>query len=257
MKLAPSTAAALAACGALVGWACTARPHPWGAVPLRAEAAGALETYGPGLVATDDSGETVTFALLAPAGVTVLRVWPGWRLEALYPTRNRDTAVFHAGTHVVQVPRPVPWDTLALRPTATPGGQGAREGDAERCFSNTLRRQQPPPEPRRAADTTKRAQNPPPLAPFVDHAAIEAQCRAAAGLVDTVPARLDTLVIRGRGYYLVLVASDAAQDAERVRLKLAGMDIRYSPVLSVLQTLPSVMAGSAASSWAAYVAYVR
>lgn len=258
MKPAPPAAAALAACGALVGWACAAHPRPRPAVPLLPQAVGAVETYGPGLVATDDSGETVTFALATPAGVAVLRVWPGWRLEPLYPTRDRDTTYFQVGTHLVQVPRPVPWDTLALRPPATPAGQAAREQDAQRCISSELQRQWPPPEPRRrVADTTQRAQNPPMPAYYGNTAAIEYQCRKAAGLVDSAPARRDTLVERGAGYYLVLVASDVPQDARHLRLRLAEMDIAQSTALSVLQALPEVLAGPAARTWAVYEALVR
>lgn len=257
MKLAPSAAAALAACAALVGWACAAHPRPRAAVPLRAEAVGAVETYGPGLVATDDSGETVTFVLLASAGVTVMRVWPGWRLELLYPTRNRDTTYFQTGTHVVQVPRPVPWDTLVLRPPVARGGQAAREQEAQRCISSELQGLRPPPEPRRVADSTKQAQNPPMPVYYPFSGAIEDQCRKAAGLVDTAPARRDSLVRRGREYYLVLVALDLPQDARQVQLKLAGMDIAQSTALSVLQALPGVLAGSAAHTWAAYVTLVH
>ena len=258
MKLAPPAAAALAACGALLGWSCAARPAPRAVVPLRAATVGAVEIYGPGLVATDDSGETVTFVLQASAGVTVLRVWPGWRVEPLYPIRDRDTAVFHPGTHVLQVPRPVPWDTLALRPSAAPGGQGAREQAAEQCISSSLEGEQPQPAPRRTADTTGRAQVPPrPPAYVVDRGAIEARCRALAGLTDSAPVPRDTLLRHAREYYLMLVASDVAQDAGRLRVRLAGMDITHSSVFAVLHALPAVLAGPAARSWATYVAYVR
>jgi hypothetical protein len=40
------------------------------------------------------SGETVTFRLDASAGVVILRVWPGWRLDQLYPVHTRDTSYF-------------------------------------------------------------------------------------------------------------------------------------------------------------------
>jgi len=57
-------------------------------------------------------------------------------------------------------------------------------------------------------------------------------------------------------YFVILVASDVPQDARHLRMKLAGMDITASDVISVLQALPGILAGSAAHSWAAYVAYV-
>ena len=71
------------------------------------------------------------------------------------------------------------------------------------------------------------------------------------------PARPDTLVERGAGYYLVLVASDVPQDARHLRLRLAEMDIAQSTALSVLQALPEVLAGPAARTWAVYEALVR
>jgi hypothetical protein len=255
MKLAPPAAAGLAACGALVGWACAAHPRPRLAVPLRPEAVGAVETYGPGLVATDDSGETVTFALAASAGVAVLRVWPGWRLEALYPTRSRDTTYFQTGAHVVQVPRPSPWDTLVPRPPAAPAGQAAREEALERCISSELQRRRPSPERRNVADTSKRARNVP-TTDYVDVAAIEYQCRRAVGFPDSAPARRDSLVRRGSAYYIVLVASEAPIDARHLREKLAGTDITFTDIVAVLQALPRFLAGERARSWAGYAARV-
>jgi hypothetical protein len=255
MRLTPWAAATLAACGALVGSGCASPPRSRLAVPLKAEGVGAVETFGPGLVGTDDSGGTVTFALTASAGVAVVRVWPRWRVEPLYPTRDRDTTYFQTGVHVVQVSRPAPWDTLVVRPPAA-AGQAAREEQAERCVSEELRRRQPPPERRNVAGAARRGQNPPAPTDYVDLAAITYQCRKAAGLADVAPAPRDSLVRRGSGYYIVLVASERAVDARHLREKLVGTDITLTDIVAVLQALPRFLAGERALNWAGYAAQV-
>ena len=255
MKQALSAAAALAACGGLVCWGCAAPPRPRPAVPLKTVVVGAVETYGPGLVGTDDSGGTVAFALTASAGVGVVRVWPRWRVEALYPVRDRDTTYFQNGVHVVQVPRPVPWDTL-LTGLPAPADQAAREEEVERCVFNQLQRQQPPVGRRGPADTTRRGVTQPAQAYSVDVATIEKQCRRAAGLEEAAPARRDSLVKHGRDYYIVLVASDRAIDAKQLRQKLVGTDITLTDIVAVLQVLPQFLVGERAGTWAGYVARV-
>ena len=153
------------------------------------------------------------------------------------------------------MPRAVPWDTVALPPGPLPPGQAWREEAVERCVFTELQRRQPPVSRRGPADTTKRAPNQPSPADYVDLAAIEAQCRKAAGIEDTLSAR-DTLVRRGDEYYVVLVASDQAIDARHLREKLAGTDITRTDVVAVLQTLPRFLAGERAGRWAGYAARV-
>ena len=58
----PILLASAAACGRV--------PRP-AVLPLEVQGVGAVELYGPGLVATDDSGETITFANVAPASVVM------------------------------------------------------------------------------------------------------------------------------------------------------------------------------------------
>ncbi len=227
------------------------------AVPLRAEAVGAIETYGPGLVATDDSGESVTFALEASAGIVVLRVWPGWRLEPLYPMRRRDTTYFQVGTHTVPVPRPAPFDTFAAgHAPPPPGSQAAREQEAGRCIFRALQGRRPLPQGRAPGDTAARPREPVPAEP-VNIGAIEDRCRRAVGL-DTAHARQPGIVVeRNREYYIVLVASDQTLDARHLAQKLAGIDITGTDIVQVLQALPGFLAGARARTWAGYAARVE
>ncbi len=228
------------------------------AVPLRADAIGAIETYGPGLIATDDSGETVTFALEASAGVVVLRVWPGWRLEPLYPMRRRDTTYFQVGTHTVPVPRPAPFDTLAAgHPPPRPGSQAAREQEAGRCIFQALQGQRPLPQGRAPGDTAAGQRGMPVPAEPVNIGAIEDRCRRAAGL-DTAHARQPEIVVeRSREYYVVLVASDQTLDARHLAQKLSGIDISGTDIVQVLQALPGFIAGARSRTWAGYAAKVE
>jgi hypothetical protein len=235
-------------------YACARVAQP-AVLPLNVQATGAVELYGPGLVATDDSGETITFATVAPANVVIVRVWPGARLQAIYPLRNKDTVTFARGMHTVQVERPRPWmawPTYTSDPFTAVDTTG-EEAMMSRCFWNELRAKVPPlpsPADSAAAQTTlaRRLRK-------ADLAAIEDSCGAGAHdrwrLLpgDTVPPPVGA-------YFVVLVASDAPQDARRLRMKLAGMDITASDVISVLQALPAILAGSAAHSWAAYEAFV-
>ncbi len=243
---APTFLLLLASC---IAAGCASHPRPRTPVPLRPEAVGAVEFYGPGLVATDDSGESVTFTLEAPAAVMILRVWPLWRLEPLYPTRNRDTTRFQAGTHVVRVARPVPWDTVAGAwgepPPPPPGSRAAREQEASRCIFDQLRRRGQPTQARPAADTAAAA---------ADVDAIEAGCRRAAGL--SAPVERNAKATPIREYYIVLVASDVSLDAKHLRQKLTGIDISGTEIVSVLQALPGFVAGARARTWAGYTARV-
>jgi hypothetical protein len=127
------------------------------------------------------------------------------------------------------------------------------EATMSRCFWNELRTSVPPlPSPSDSAGEQ------PTLAQRLrkaDLAAIEDSCGAGAHdrwrLLpgDTVPPPVGS-------YFVVLVASDAPQDARHLRMKLAGMDITASDVIGVLQALPALLAGSSARSWAAYEAFV-
>lgn len=234
--------------------ACARVPSP-AVRPLEVQATGAVELYGPGLVATDDSGETITFANVAPASVVIVRVWPGARLQALYPLRAKDTVTFSRGMHKVQVERPKPWmawPTYNSDPFMAVDTVGER-GMMSRCFWNELRAKVPLlPSPSDSAGArltlAQRLRK-------ADLAAIEDSCGAGAHdrwrltPADTVPPPVGA-------YFVVLVASDAPQDARRLRMKLAGMDITASDVIAVLQALPAFLAGSAANSWAAYEAFV-
>lgn len=251
----------LAAIGSLVGAACARAPRPHAIVPLQASAIGAVETYGPGLVATDDSGATVTFALEASAGIVVLRVWPGSRLEPLYPMRNRDTTYFQTGTHMVRVPAPEIWDSLAgvRQPPPAAGSQAAREQEAGRCIWEELRSRRPPPSTRTPADTAARRSplsgQPQPMA-TADIGAIEDRCRQSVGLTGPPPARTPTRGTAGGEYYIVLVASELSLDAKHLQQKLAGIDITGTDIVAVLQALPGFLAGARAHTWAGYAARV-
>ncbi len=234
--------------------ACGAPPPP-AVVPLQSERVGAVESFGPGLVATDDSGATIQFANIAPASVVIVRVWPSARLEALYPARDRDSTRFPVGLHTVAVAPPRPWMAWPLLGPAEPreGASSAEEELTMRCFWNELRRQVPPPPPQVRGDTARRT-----LAERlgdVDLSAIEDQCRAAARNRFAMPPG-DTMPPAAKGYFLVLVAGEVPQSARHLRLKVAGMDITGSSVVSVLQALPALLAGSGSRRWAAYVAWV-
>jgi hypothetical protein len=250
-----------ATAAALSGIGCARTPRTHAIVPLQASAIGAIETYGPGLVATDDSGGVVVFALEASAGIVVVRVWPGWRLEPLYPMRNRDTTYFQTGLHMVRVPTPPRWDSIPLvrLPPPVPGSQGALEQEAGRCIWNEVRSHQPPPSasPRAPADSAARRPpgQPAPLEPM-DLGAIEDRCRRAVGLTTPPPAPQPARFSALDEYYIVLVASDVTLDAKHLRQKLAGIDITGTDIVAVLQTLPGFLAGARARTWAGYAAKV-
>jgi hypothetical protein len=223
-------------------------------LPVDVQTFGAVELYGPGLVATDDSGETVTFANVAPASVVIVRVWPGARVQPIYPVRGKDTLTFRAGMHTVPVARPERWMAWPhyVGEPFTAMDQEIDVEFAQRCLWNELRREASPPSPR-----PKSASPAPASSPAIgDLLVIETRCRdAARDKSHMLPA--DTLPPPVGAYVVVLVVSDAPQDAHHLRMRLAGMDITASNVVSVLQTLPAYLAGSAAHSWSAYVAFVR
>lgn len=249
----------VATAGSFLGVACARTPAPRAIVPLRASAVGAVETFGPGLVATDDSGSTVTFALEASAGIVVVRVWPGWRLDPIYPMRNRDTTYFQTGTHMVRVAVPARWDTLGVttRPAPVPGSQAALEQEAGRCIWEELRRARPAAPPRAAGDSAaKRPAAQPQPADVTDIGAIEDRCRRAVGLTTAPPVRQPAAVVATGEYYIVLVASDVTLDARHLQQKLAGIDIAGTDIVAVLQALPGFLAGARARTWAGYAAKV-
>jgi hypothetical protein len=248
-------AALMGAVPPLLAAACARVPEPRPLVPLEATAVGAVEIYGQGLVATDDSGQSVTFSLDASGSVVAVRVWPGSRLEALYPLRARDTTYFQTGPHRIPVPPPVIW-VRVLAPaqeTLQSGSQVALEQEAQRCMWNELQRRRPSPGARAPGDTL--AQRARPQEP-VNLAEIEDRCRRSVGLSGPPPVRQETLVPVAGEYYLLLVVTDAAVDAKRLQLRLAGADISNSSILSVLQALPGVLAGPRARTWAGYAARV-
>ncbi len=234
--------------------ACAGPPRPRVVVPLQAERVGAVEAFGPGLVATDDSGATITFANVAPASIVIVRVWPGSRLEPLYPARNRDSTSFPAGMHTVAVARPEPWMAWPSL-TGAPFGAttGTEEERASRCFWNRLRRQVPPLPAR--GDTARARQTLAQRFASVDLAAIEEACQEAVRRGFRM-APADAAPPETGGYFLIMVAGDVPQDARRLRAKLAGTDITASDAMTVLQSLPALLAGSESRRWAAYVAFV-
>jgi hypothetical protein len=261
--MARSAAATLAALVPCLAVACASAPRPRAVVPLVTAAVGAVETYGPGLVATDDSGETLIFTLEASASISIVRVWPSNRLEPLYPMRSRDSTYFQSGTHTVRVRAPVTWTS---RPAAAPepqpaGSQAALETEARRCFWDELRREQQAtaPPPPAAGDTSARRRQLPvrQQGGAVDLAAIEDRCRRAVGLTAS-PSPGSRAPESGPGgeYYIVMVASDAAMDAKHLGLKIAAVDITASDIVSVLQVLPGFLAGARAHTWAGYAARV-
>jgi hypothetical protein len=234
--------------------ACAPPPLPRPLVTLQTSAVGAVETYGPGLVATDDSGETATFVLEASAGVVVVRVWPGSRLEPVYPLREKDTTYFQTGTHTVHIAPPSLW--VMRQPGHPPiGSQGPKEEMADRCMWEELRRVQPSPTTGRAPDdAARRRPQSEPLSPVI-LAEIEDRCRHQAGLDVAQPGAVPARVPGGE-YYLLLVASDAVFDAKHLVQRLAGIDITNSSIVSVLQVLPAFLASARAHVWAGYAARV-
>jgi len=236
----------------------TAPPPPAPLVPLEAVGVGAVEIYGPGLVGTTDSGVAVTFVLTSSASAVLVRVWPGWRLEQLYPLRPKDSTYFPTGLHTVRVPAPVDLTPVLNRAREAQARalSAAEQLQVEQCVWQEVRRRQRPP-PRAASDTSRRARPAEqPVQIPLDYAAIEDQCaRAVARHVSPAPA--------GQGqaaapeHYLVLVVSDHVQDARHLGMRLGAVDITESSLASVLQVLPGFLAGADAKTWAGYVAQVR
>ncbi len=237
-------------------------PSPAPLIPLEAAGVGAVEIYGPGLVGTDDSGAAISFALTASASVVLVRVWPGQRLEQLYPLRSKDSTYFQTGWHTVHVPAPVNLaPVLAARrtPAAAPLPAVA-QSQVDQCVWQEIRRRQPAPAPRTVSDSSRRARPAPAPTPLQippDYAAIEALCQRAVARPDA--ARLssrDTSAAPLPDHYLVLVASDHAQDARHLTMRLGAVNIAESNLASVLQVLPGFLAGADATTWAGYVAAV-
>jgi hypothetical protein len=227
-------------------------------IPLEVVGVGAVELYGPGLVGTTDSGSAVTFALTASGSAVLVRVWPGWRLEQLYPLRPKDSTYFQTGLHTVHVPAPVDLTPL-LRPQPAARGpelSAAEQLQVEQCVWQEVRRRQSPP-PRAASDTSRRTPPaPPPTQIPFDYAGIEQRCtRAVSQHISPAPAaRTEATPV---GHYLVLVVSDHAQDARHLQMRLGAVDITESSLASVLQVLPGFLAGADAKTWAGYVAQVQ
>jgi len=235
----------------------SAPPPPAPLVPLESVGVGAVEVYGPGLVGTTDSGGAVTFVLTASASAVLVRVWPGWRLEQLYPLRPKDSTVFQTGWHTVRVPAPVDLTPVLDRPRRAPAPalSATEQLQVEQCVWQEVRRRQSPP-PRAASDTSRRARPAPePVQMPFDYAGIEDQCRRAATQhLSPAPAGQSQAA---PGHYLVLVVSDHAQDARHLGMRLGSVDISESSLASVLQVLPGFLAGADAKTWAGYVARVR
>jgi len=235
----------------------SAPPPPAPLVPLEAVGVGAVEVYGPGLIGTTDSGESVTFALTASASAVLVRVWPGWKLEQLYPLRPKDSTYFQTGLHTVRVPPPVDvTPVLTRRRAPAPALSGAEQLQVEQCVWQEVRRRQGPPQ-RAAGDSSRRARPAPqPVETPFDYAAIEEQCQRAVSQ-HVVPAPGGQSLPEPGGQYLVLVVSDHVQDARHLGMRLGAVNITESSLASVLQVLPSFLAGADARIWAGYVAQVR
>ncbi len=235
-------------------------PPPPKLVPLEAAGVGAVEIYGPGLVGTDDSGAAVSFALTTSASVVLVRVWPGQRLEQLYPLRSKDSTYFQTGWHTVHVPAPVNLAAVlaARRGPAAASLPGPAQAQVDQCVWQEIRRRQPAPAPRTVSDSSRRARPAPaPLQVPRDYAAIEAQCyRAATRPAAPQPARQEGAGEWLPDHYLVLVASDHVQDARHLTMRLGAVNIAESSLASVLQVLPGFLAGADAKTWAGYVAAV-
>lgn len=232
--------------------ACATAPRPAAPlVPLEAVGSGAVEIYGPGLVGTTDSGASVTFALTTSASVVLLRVWPGQRLEQLYPLRPGDTTHFTTGWHTVRVPVPVDSASAMLAGPGPLGAplSGAQQVQVDRCVWQELKRYQPP-----ASASNRRGRTQPmPIMIPPNYGEIEEACRRAA-LQNAQAAPAGQGAQTPLGPYLVLVASDNVQDARHLTMRLGGVDISRSSLTSVLQVLPAFLAGADARTWAGYVA---
>jgi hypothetical protein len=225
---------------------------------VEAVGVGAVEVYGPGLIGTTDSGDAVTFALTASASAILVRVWPGWRLEQLYPLRPKDSTYFQTGLHTLHVPAPVDLSAVLNRPRPAqePALSAVEQAEVEQCVWQEVRARQTPP-PRAASDTSRRVRTaPPPVQIPPNYAAIEERCRRAVGQ-HPAPAPVEQRQPTPAGHYLVLVVSDHAQDARHLGMRLGAVDISESSLASVLQVLPGFLAGADAKTWAGYVAQVR
>ena len=231
----------------------SAQRPPAPLVPLEPVGVGAVGIYGPGLVGSTDSGAALTFALTASASVVVVRVWPGQRLEQLYPLRTKDTTSFATGWHTVHVPAPVD-STPVTGPEPWPSGAALsayQQSQLERCVWQELRRYQP------AGRTSSRRgrTQPTPITIPLNYPDIEDQCRRAVSQGEhSTPAGHSAEAPLGP--YVVLVASDHIQDARHLAMRLSAVDITRSSLNSVLQVLPGFLAGAGAKKWAGYVALV-
>jgi hypothetical protein len=209
--------------------------------PLETVTVGAVETFGPGLVGTADSGTTVTFAVTAPASVVLVRVWPGSHIEQLYPLRSKDSTSFQRGWHEVHIAPPQRWSADSLAEATRAGGlSSVEQSQFTQCVQQQLTRQRRP-----AARGTK-----------PDLVALDEQCTWILARYPTQSPRPPQRQAAGLAYYLVLVASDNAQDARHLTMRLAGLDITQSNTMSVLRALPGFLAGADATVWAGYVAPV-
>jgi hypothetical protein len=238
--------------------ACTSAPRtPAPLVSLEGVGVGAVEVYGPGLVGTNDAGSAVTFALTASASAVLVRVWPGLRLEQLYPLRSKDSTYFQTGLHTLRIPAPTS-PTLTGRQLASAPVRhlsAVEQAAFDQCVWQEARRRQRPP-PSAARDSARRGRPAPaPGEGPVDYGAIEAWCAGTSrNRPATEPAGRRSVVPAGQ--YLVLVVSDHVQDARHLRMRLGAVDITRSSLASVLQVLPEFLAGADAKTWAGYVAQV-
>jgi hypothetical protein len=223
--------------------ACVSAPAPRSALtPLQNVTSGASETFGPGLVGTADSGTAVTFALSLPASVVLVRLWPGLGLEQLYPANAGDTTSFSGGVHTVRIRSAALWspDSLPRRGSSALDPLAVERLATDLCFYLAQERAR-----RGAAGRTRGSA-----------AVDESGCRNAAERRDLTSSAQASRTHMAPAHYLILVASDHAQDARHLRMRLGGLDFSQSTPQSVLDVLPGFLAGADATIWAGYVAPV-
>ncbi len=206
---------------------------------------GPAQDLGPGITMMRYNG--ITFELVAPAHVIVLRVTNASGIEPVRPLRSGDRSALGRGEHVV---------TLASVTSArVPGGRSTYGAEAYAGYlactpafeGDPIRA----PAPSAASDSAGR----------LARSAVTAQrryedCVRRESTRETIfqrmgPTSVTRLPPDDVGYWLLIV-SDAPTTAGDLYQRLAPMTFPDSTLLEVVRHLPEALVGSRTTHWAAY-----
>jgi hypothetical protein len=221
---------------------------------------GAVERYGPGIVAIDSTGEVVTFALAGAAEVALVAVTSDGRVRPLYPLLRGESSSFDGGAHTIAVPVGSEWRPL---PSAPATASAARQFEAWRAYNRCAVAARTTMSTRASsaaasgtpADSSRRMGTGRPTGPETTDPLTTVNVDQTCGappVGEGGAAPLSAGRFEARDDVVLLVVSGAPLASETLRRRVAGLRIASA---GDLRGLPQRIAGDPSSAVAGYYSW--